>query len=362
LAANAGPGSGNPQPVDDDEAWRLRAGDLVVIDESAMTDTPALAAIHRHVDAASRAAITTGSRSAAPNCVQRRGIVPGELCAAQDPGERGGDVLSGNPPPILWGAVRRVPVLARGRRRRGRAPAHFTEQARHGGAEVRGPNQRRWLTWLAVERDNLQTALGWLTAHRDHDPDRGLQMVAALGWLWYFASRPDAWAQVEAMLAATVGGSPAARAAALLAAAVAGRPAACIVHPHAACAAAARQSLQLMTALGDEHGAAIAATLLAVEGIGGQDIPGSLRLLDHADEQLEASDDTWSQALVQFVRMELHFAAATPDEATRCGRRALAIYRRLADHWGCPRCSCTWASPCTAPAGCPPPTKPTKAR
>ena len=38
-----------PQPIDGDEAWRLRAGDLVVVDESAMTDTAALAAIHRHV-------------------------------------------------------------------------------------------------------------------------------------------------------------------------------------------------------------------------------------------------------------------------------------------------------------------------
>ncbi|MGD9525578.1 MAG: MobF family relaxase [Pseudonocardia sp.] len=45
-----GTGSG-PRPVDGDEAWRLRAGDLVVVDESAMTDTAALAAIHSHIDA-----------------------------------------------------------------------------------------------------------------------------------------------------------------------------------------------------------------------------------------------------------------------------------------------------------------------
>jgi len=34
---------------DGDQAWRLRGGDLVVVDESAMTDTPALAAIHSRV-------------------------------------------------------------------------------------------------------------------------------------------------------------------------------------------------------------------------------------------------------------------------------------------------------------------------
>ncbi|GAA4536657.1 MobF family relaxase [Pseudonocardia xishanensis] len=34
----------------DDQHWRLREGDLVVVDESAMTDTPALSAIHSRVD------------------------------------------------------------------------------------------------------------------------------------------------------------------------------------------------------------------------------------------------------------------------------------------------------------------------
>ena len=116
-----------------------------------------------------------------------------------------------------------------------------------------------------------------------------------------------------------------------------------------------------MTALGDDHGAALAATLLAVEGIGGHDIPGSLRLLAQADAQLRGSGDAWSQALVHFVRMELHFAAPNPADATRSGRRALSIYRRLADHWGFPRCSYTWASPCTALVNCARPGKPTRA-
>ncbi|ODU04156.1 MAG: TrwC relaxase [Pseudonocardia sp. SCN 72-86] len=45
---------------DDDAGWRLRAGDLVVVDESAMTDTPALAAIHKHVDAAGAKLLLVG--------------------------------------------------------------------------------------------------------------------------------------------------------------------------------------------------------------------------------------------------------------------------------------------------------------
>jgi hypothetical protein len=56
----ASPGAGGPRPVEGDEAWRLHSGDLVVVDESAMTDTTALAAIHRHVDAAGAKLLLVG--------------------------------------------------------------------------------------------------------------------------------------------------------------------------------------------------------------------------------------------------------------------------------------------------------------
>ncbi|WP_328304473.1 MobF family relaxase [Actinomycetospora sp. NBC_00405] len=46
--------------VDDPSSWRLRSGDLVVVDESAMTDTAALAAIHEHVDAAGAKLLLVG--------------------------------------------------------------------------------------------------------------------------------------------------------------------------------------------------------------------------------------------------------------------------------------------------------------
>jgi len=57
LATGTGVG---PRPGDGDEAWRLRAGDLVVVDESAMTDTAALAAIHTHVNAAGAKLLLVG--------------------------------------------------------------------------------------------------------------------------------------------------------------------------------------------------------------------------------------------------------------------------------------------------------------
>jgi conjugative relaxase-like TrwC/TraI family protein len=48
------------RPSGDDKAWRLRAGDLVVVDESAMADTSALAAIHAHCHAAGAKILLTG--------------------------------------------------------------------------------------------------------------------------------------------------------------------------------------------------------------------------------------------------------------------------------------------------------------
>jgi ribosomal protein S18 acetylase RimI-like enzyme len=46
--------------IEGDEAWRLRAGDLVVVDESAMSSTADLAAIHAHAQAAGAKVLLTG--------------------------------------------------------------------------------------------------------------------------------------------------------------------------------------------------------------------------------------------------------------------------------------------------------------
>jgi conjugative relaxase-like TrwC/TraI family protein len=53
-------GTTGPRPLADDEALRLHSGDLVVVDESAMTDTAALAAVHKHVDAAGAKLLLVG--------------------------------------------------------------------------------------------------------------------------------------------------------------------------------------------------------------------------------------------------------------------------------------------------------------
>lgn len=48
------------EPLAEDADWHLRAGDLVVVDESAMADTAALAAIHQHVSDAGAKLLLTG--------------------------------------------------------------------------------------------------------------------------------------------------------------------------------------------------------------------------------------------------------------------------------------------------------------
>jgi predicted ATPase/tetratricopeptide (TPR) repeat protein len=211
---------------------------------------------------------------------------------------------------------------------------HLTALAECAERELRGDGQARWLPRLALERNDIEAALGWCTARADVEPDAGLRLVGALGWYWYFASRPDGGEKVSAMLAAAPTGSPEARARALQALAVAARPGACIVHPAAECAAAAADSRTLFERLGDRHRAALSTTLLAVEGIGRDDTSPAFALLAQADREFTGADDAWSSALVRFVEMELHAVGGEMAEAVDAGNRALEVFRSLGDHWG----------------------------
>jgi predicted ATPase/DNA-binding SARP family transcriptional activator/tetratricopeptide (TPR) repeat protein len=210
----------------------------------------------------------------------------------------------------------------------------FTQVAERGEPKLRGPDQGRWLQWLATERDNLRVALGWCRDHAGSEPDLGLRLVAALGWFWYFASHQDGRHEVSAMLAAATGGTPAARAAALQGHAVVARPRSCIVHPSAECAPSARTSWAIFTELDQRHRAAMSRTLMAVEGIGRPDMATPQGMLAEANEEFIRTGDQWGQALVLFVQMELHGVAGRLDEATEATHRALTLFRRLGDHWG----------------------------
>ncbi|MGY1708568.1 AfsR/SARP family transcriptional regulator [Geodermatophilus sp. SYSU D00758] len=211
---------------------------------------------------------------------------------------------------------------------------HLTHLAERAEAELRGDGQARWLPRLALERDDVDAALTWCTAHAGEEPDAGLRLVAPLGWYWYFASRPDGGPRVAAVLDAAPTGSPAARARALQALAVAGRPGACIVHPNARCAAAAARSRALFAELGEEFRTALSGTLLAVEAIGSDDPAAAFALLEQADRQFARDGDAWCAALADFVRLELHAGSGDLTAATTVGHRALLAFRELGDRWG----------------------------
>ncbi|HZB51672.1 MAG TPA: BTAD domain-containing putative transcriptional regulator, partial [Mycobacteriales bacterium] len=211
---------------------------------------------------------------------------------------------------------------------------YLTALAEQAETELRGDGQARWLPRLAPERDDIDAALAWCTAHATEEPDAGLRLVAPLGWYWYFATHPDGGRRVAAMLAAAPGGSPEARARALQALAVAARPGACIVHPDPACAAAAEQSRELFVDVGDTFRAALSATLLAVEAIGSDDPAEAFTVLADAERELIRDGDAWCAALADFVRLELHAGTGDLDAATAVGHRALLAFRALGDQWG----------------------------
>jgi predicted ATPase/DNA-binding SARP family transcriptional activator len=211
---------------------------------------------------------------------------------------------------------------------------YLSDLAERAELELRGDGQARWLRRLAPERDDIDAALAWCTVHAAAEPDAGLRLVGALGWYWYFATRPDGGQRVASMLAAAPTGSPPARARALQALAVAARPGSCIVHPAPDCAAAAAESRTLFADLGDDLRAALSDTLRAVEAIGGTDPGEAFELLDGANRVFSRVDDAWCGALVQFVQMELHAAAGDLTQAAAVGHRALAAFRTLGDQWG----------------------------
>ena len=200
--------------------------------------------------------------------------------------------------------------------------------------ELRGDGQARWLPRLALERNDIDAALAWCTAHAPDEPDAGLRLVASLGWYWYFATHPEGGRRVAAMLTAAPGGSLAARARALQALAVAGRPGACIVHPNPACAGAAGKSRELFAELGDAFRAALSDTLLAVEAIGSDDPAEAFTVLAEAEREFTRDGDAWCAALADFVRLELHAGSGDLDTATAVGHRALLAFRALGDQWG----------------------------
>ena len=213
---------------------------------------------------------------------------------------------------------------------------YLTDLAERAETELRGDGQARWLPRLALERDDIDAALAWCTAHADHRAGRR----AAAGRLRSAGTGtsppiPTAAAGSPPCSTAAPGGSPAARARALQALAVAARPGACIVHPDPDCAAAAEQSRRAVRRT--RRRVPRRAVGHPARGRGHRrsgDRPLPSRSSTEAEREFARDGDAWCAALADFVRLELHAGIGDLDAATAVGHRALLAFRALGDQWG----------------------------
>jgi tetratricopeptide (TPR) repeat protein len=211
--------------------------------------------------------------------------------------------------------------------------AYYTEVAEHGEPLLRGPEQGRWLGWLPPNG----TICEWRWPGAAPTPARNQSWGCAWSPPWVGSGTSPATRTAgtrSPRCSPPPGGTRAARARALQGHAVVTRPRSCIVHPSAECAPSARESWEIFTTLGEQHRAAMSRTLMAVEGIGRPDPAPPLGMLAEANDHFVSAGDQWGQALVLFVEMEMHGVAGHLDEATELTHRALAVFRRLGDHWG----------------------------
>jgi predicted ATPase/DNA-binding SARP family transcriptional activator len=211
----------------------------------------------------------------------------------------------------------------------------LTEVVERAAPALRGHDQGRWLKVLQDNQDELRAALAFCADRPDVHGRRGLRLAARLGWFWYLGDHEEGRRQLARLLGVVnVDGDPEGHALALEALAFVGRPSACVVHPSDPCAAAAAQAMARFRQLGDEHAAARAAVLLAVEGARGSGATASLDLLDAAEARFRADGDDWQIALSLFVRMEVLLRTDEVERALACGRQASRLYARLGDLWG----------------------------
>lgn len=198
---------------------------------------------------------------------------------------------------------------------------------------LRGHDQAVWLSRLQSELDNIRAALSWAFQAPDDRADEALLLVGSLGWFYHLGRHiegRDLFTQLQTLSA----GSEPARARAHLARAIVGRPRSSLVHPDPECAQAATTSLEIFSRLGDRPRAALARTLLAVEGTAGMPLDNALAHLAMAEDEFRCLDDRWGQALAAFVRLALEIKRGTPEGAQEWGERAVALYLETGDHAG----------------------------
>ncbi len=201
---------------------------------------------------------------------------------------------------------------------------HWTAYAQQNGS-VTCWGGDGWHRMLA-EHDNLRAALDFALdrARRTGQPedvDAGFRLANAMVWFWQYNLRHEGL-DVLSTLLALPGGSPGSRALALQGIAMFH-----VYYPTPASRAAARESLAMLTELGDTRSAAVSKLVVAWEGPYDTDVAPSRALAAQAASVLAAEGDGMA-ALVRYVTASLDLGAGD-FEASIEGWRAVLEHLRV---------------------------------
>ncbi len=207
---------------------------------------------------------------------------------------------------------------------RDRHAAYFLSLAEAAAPRLRGPDQVRWLDWLAADHDNLRAACEWL--HTAGKVEAELRLVAALHWFW---DRRGYLAEGRARIAAALAAADdvrdpgdallRARGAALIGAAAL----AFDQGDREAVALPAQESAAIFTQLGDDGGLAMALLRLAFAA-SAADPQRAGALLQQAQQHARAAGDPWFLGLALFVSAQaLLFGKGDTAAARGCMAEAL---------------------------------------
>jgi predicted ATPase/DNA-binding SARP family transcriptional activator len=206
---------------------------------------------------------------------------------------------------------------------------HHVELAERGDAQLRGPDQRRWLDRLDAETANLRLARDWAAAHGE--AALALRLVGALSWYWYLRGRHREGHRSLGDALAVAGEAPAtSRALAMVWRSALGR----LLVLDDAGESAWPAILELYDGADDGAGCAHARWLLALVLFETDESSAAGPLAEEALDGFRRAGDDWGEAAALHVLGWVALARGDLGEARRTGEQSLALFRRLGDRWG----------------------------
>ncbi|MGW1676191.1 BTAD domain-containing putative transcriptional regulator [Saccharopolyspora sp. NPDC002376] len=197
---------------------------------------------------------------------------------------------------------------------RQRRNEHYAALAEQAEAQLRGPDQRRWLELLDAEAANLRAALD------DASPELALQLVTSLSWYWFLRGRLS---EARQSLAAALTGSGSARTDAAAwytgIALLTGEPV---------------EHIEAWRDIDDRAQRARARWFLAHAQYTIADLVASEAAIDELVEEFTALEDRWGLAAALGDRSSHLMARGNLAAASRDAERSAELFRATGDRWG----------------------------